>query len=180
MPQNGMNYEGKRRGTCRYTCKANDQSPSTGWVNGAIVQNTYPATTTGSINVPSPSTLNKTNPPCVVNSDINHSEKGKSRKATPPRTLWQQRSTSSVLADASAADRVSSAVFPGGISVNGATGLDTVAVSSNSDQLSREPRLLAASKKKRRVKKFARKKRCASYLADALNNCLVQKLTHCY
>lgn len=179
MPQNGMNYEGKGRGTCRYTCKANNQAASTGWVNGAVVHNGYPAATTRSITVRPPSTLNKTNPPCVVNRDINHSKKGKSRKAMQPRTFWQQRSRSSAVSDASAADKVSSAVIPGGISVNGATGLDIVAVSSNSDQLSRESILLAASKKKRRVKKFARRKRWASYFADALSNCLFQQLMHC-
>lgn len=180
MPQNGINYAGKGRGTRRYTCKANDQAPSTGWVNGTIVHNGYPATTTGSINVPSPSTLNKTNPPCMVNGNINHGKKGKSWKATPPRTLGKQRSTSSAVSDASAADRVSTAVIPGGISVNGATSLGTVAMTSNSDQMSREPSLLAAAKKQRRWKRFARKKRCASYLADALNNCLVQKFMNHY
>lgn len=182
MPQNGMNYEGRRRGTSRNTCKASNWAPSTGLVNGAVAYNGCPAATTGTTDSTSPGTLNDTNPPCMVNGDVNHGKKGKSRKAIPPRTTEKQGSTISAVSDASAAGRVSSAATPGGISVNGATSLDTVAMPCNSDQMSRKPSLYAAAKKQRRWNKFARKKRCASYLTDALNKLFSPKFTfmhHC-
>ncbi|XP_044044940.1 uncharacterized protein LOC122872904 [Siniperca chuatsi] len=164
MPQNGRNSEGRRRGMSRNTCKANSQVsgqvPATGLVYCAIVHNGCPAAATRTSESTPAGTLNGTKPQCMVNGYINHGYKGKSTKAAPQRTLRKQGSTISAVTDASADGRVHSAGIPGGISVNGATSLDTVALPCNSDQMAPEPSPSAAAKNQRRRRnKFRRKKR---------------------
>lgn len=171
MPQNGMNYEGGRGGTRHNTCKANGQVPGTGLVNGAVVHNGCPADATRTSEKTPAGTLNDTKPQCMVDGYIYQSSKGSSTKAAPPRTIRRQGSTISAVTDASAAGRVRSSGTPGGISVNGDTGLDTVALPCNSDQMAPQPSLLAAAKIQRRRKKFRHKKRCATFLTAALNTC---------
>lgn len=155
MPQNGTNYEGRRKETRRHTCNANSQVPDTGLINGAVVHNgcTAAASTT------SESTLNGAKPQCRVNGYINRWYKR--TKAAPPWTLRKQGSPISAVSDASGAGRVRTADIPGDISVNGATSLDTVALPCNSDQMAPRPSLSAAAKTRRR-KKSRRKKRCAN------------------
>ncbi|XP_045903383.1 uncharacterized protein LOC123969770 isoform X2 [Micropterus dolomieu] len=163
MPQNGMNNEGRRRGMSRRTCKANGQVsrqvPGTGLVNGAVVHNGCPAADTRTSENTPAGTLNGTKSQCMVNGYINHGYKGKSWKRAPQRTFRKQGSTISVVGDASADGRVCSAGFPGGISVNCATSLDTVDLPRNSDQMAPEPSPSATAKKQRRRKIFRRKKR---------------------
>ncbi|XP_038569665.1 uncharacterized protein LOC119899233 [Micropterus salmoides] len=163
MPQNGMNNEGRRRGMSRRTCKANGQVsgqvPGTGLVNGAVVRNGCPAADTRTSENTPAGTLNGTKSQCMVNGYINHGYKGKSWKRAPQRTFRKQGSTISVVGDASADGRVCSAGFPGGISVNCATSLDTVDLPCNSDQMAPEPSPSATAKKQRRRKIFRRKKR---------------------
>ncbi|XP_049901004.1 uncharacterized protein LOC126390651 [Epinephelus moara] len=159
MPQNGMNYVGRRGGTRHNTWKASSQVPSTGWVNGAIVHNGYPAAATGTSETTPAGTLNGTKPQCMVNGYINHGYKGKSTRAAPPRTPRKQGSTISAVTDASAAGRGRSARTPGGISVEGPTSLDTVASPCNSDRTAPRPSRSTASRNPRRREKFRRKKR---------------------
>ncbi|KAK9540038.1 hypothetical protein VZT92_002512 [Zoarces viviparus] len=116
MPHNGMNYDGRRGGTRHSTCRANNQVPGTGVVNGAGAHNGWPAAATGSTPA---RTVNGAEPPCVVNGDVNHWYKGKSKKAAAPRTLGKQRGTASAVTEASAAGGVRSAASPGEISVKG-------------------------------------------------------------
>ncbi|XP_071359397.1 uncharacterized protein [Trachinotus anak] len=161
MPQNGMNFEGRRRGTRCSTCKANGlvngQVPGTGLVNGAAAHNGCPATAT-SISEKTPAGIpNGTKPQCMVNGYINHRYKGKSTKTAPPRTLRKQGNTISAVTYPSAAGEVSSRDISRGIS--GATSLDTVALPNKSDQMAPESTLTAAAKNQRRGKKFRRKKR---------------------
>ena len=170
MPQTGMNYEGRRRGTRRSTCKANGLAPGTDLVNGAVVHNGYPAAATRTNETTPAGTLNGTKPQCTVNGYINH--KYKSRNAPQPRTLRKHGSTIPAVSDASTAGWVNSADDPGGISVNGAASLDTVASHSYSDQMTSEPVSLSApAKKRRRWKKFGRKKRCVTCRTASLINC---------
>ncbi|XP_030272614.1 uncharacterized protein LOC115581568 [Sparus aurata] len=157
MPQTGMNYEGRRRGTRRSTCKANGLAPGADLVNGAVVHNGYPAAATRTNETTPAGTLNGTKPQCMVNGYINH--KYKSRNASPPRTLRKHGSTIPAVSDASTAGRVNSADNSGGISVNGAASLDTVASHCYSDQMAPEPSLSAGAKNRRRWKKCGRKKR---------------------
>lgn len=181
MPQNGVNYEAGRRGMRRNTCKANSQVngqvPGSGLVNGAVVHNGFPAAASRTSESTPAGTLNGAKPQCMVNGYINHGYKGKSRKAALPRTLRKQGSTISAVTDASAVARVSGAVIPGGISVNGATSLDAVALPCNSDQTAPESSLSAAAKKQRTRNKFRRKKRCATYLLTALTKSFSPKCT---
>lgn len=186
MPQNGVNYEGRRRGTRRSTCKAssqvNGQVPGTGLVNGAVVHSGWPAAATRTNESAPAGPPNGAKPQCMVNGYINHGYKGKSMKAAPPRTLWKQGSTFSAVTDASAVGGVSGAGIPGGISMNGATSLDAIALPCNSDQIAPESSPSAAAKKQRTRNKFRRKKRCATYLTAALNKSFSPKctFTHSY
>lgn len=165
MPQNGMNFEGRRRHTRRNTCRPsglmNGQVPDTGLVNGAVVHNGFPAAATRTSESMPAGTPNGTKPQCMVNGYINHGYKGKNTKALPPRTLEKQRSTFSAVTDTSAAGRVGSRGTPGGILVNGAASLDTL---PSSDQMAPESRLSAAVKNQRWRRKFRHQKRCATYL----------------
>lgn len=169
MPQTGMNYEGRRRGTRRSTCKANGLAPGADLVNGAVVHNGYPAAATRTNETTPAGTLNGTKPQCMVNGYINH--KYKSRNASPPRTLRKHGSTIPAVSDASTAGRVNSADNSGGISVNGAASLDTVASHCYSDQMAPEPSLSAGAKNRRRWKKCGRKKRCVTCRTASLINC---------
>ncbi|XP_028449213.1 uncharacterized protein LOC114565382 isoform X2 [Perca flavescens] len=159
MPQNGMNYEGRRGGTRHNACKANGQVPGTGLVNGAVVHNGCPADATRTSERTPAGTLNGTKPQCMVDGYINQRYKGRSTKAAPPRTIGRHGSTISAVTDASAAGRVHGAGTPGGISVYGDTGLDTVALPCKSDQMAPQPSLSAAAKIQRRRPKFRHKKR---------------------
>lgn len=94
-----------------------------------------------------------------MNGDINHGRKVRNRKTTSPRTVGKEGSTISVDSDASAAGRVSSAIIPGVISVNGATSSDSAALPFNSVLTCQEPSQPAAAKGQKRWKKSARKKR---------------------
>eukprot|EP00064_Thunnus_orientalis_P019099 superscaffoldBa00004633_g19209 len=159
MPQNGMNFEGRRRQTRRNTCGANglmnSQVPGSDLVNGAAVHNDFPAAATRTSESTPAGTPNGTKPQCMVNGYINHGYKGKRTKAPPQRTFWKQRSTISAVTDASTAGRVSSGGTSGAILVNEATSLDTL---PRSDQMAPEPSLSAAAKNQRR-RKFRHKKR---------------------
>ncbi|XP_035516543.1 uncharacterized protein LOC118327333 isoform X2 [Morone saxatilis] len=152
MPQNDMNYEGRRRGM---------RSSGDALVNGAAVDVGSPDATGRTSKRTPAGPLNGAKPQCMVNGYINHGCKGKSVRAPPPRTLRKQGSTTSAVTDASAAHRVSSAGFPGSVAVNGATSLDAVALSCTSDQMAPEPGPPAAAKKPRRWKKFLHKKRAS-------------------
>ncbi|XP_074486553.1 uncharacterized protein LOC141764829 isoform X2 [Sebastes fasciatus] len=158
MPQNGLSYEGRRGWTHHSTCKANDQVPGTGLVNGAVAHNGWPAAATRTSESTPAGTPNGTKPQCMVNGYINHGYKGKSTKAAPQRTRRKHGSTISDVTDASAAGGVRSAGTPGGVSVNGAASLDTVAPPCKSEQMAPRHNLSAAAKNKRR-EKFRRKKR---------------------
>lgn len=177
MPQNDMNLERSRRGTCCNTCKGTAQVPGAGLVNGAVVRNGCQAAATRTSESTPAGTLSGAKPQCMVNGYINHRHKGKSRKAPRPRTHRKQESTISAVTDALAAGRVSRAAIPGGISVNGATSLDTVALPCNSDQMAPEPSRSAAARKMWKCKKYGRKKRCATYLTAALNELFSPKYT---
>ncbi|XP_029302292.1 uncharacterized protein LOC115017576 isoform X3 [Cottoperca gobio] len=156
MPQNSMNYEGRRGGTHHNTCKAKDQFPRKGLVNGAVAHNgCQAASTTTSESTPA-GTLNGTKPQCMVNGYINHGYKGKSTTAARPRT---HGSTISAATDAPAAGRVHSASIPGGIPVNGTTRLDSAASLCNSKQMAPQPNLSATAKSQRRREKCRRRKR---------------------
>ncbi|GAA6232347.1 uncharacterized protein LOC108875811 isoform X1 [Lates japonicus] len=159
MPQHVLNFEGRRRGTYHSTCKTNGlvngQVPGTGLVNEAAAHNGRPAAATRISECAPAGTLNGTKPQGMVNGYINHGYKGKSTS----RTLRKQGNKISAVSDASAAGRVSGGDISGGISVNGATSLDTVVVPGNSDQMARKPRLSAAVTNQRRRKKFRHKKR---------------------
>ncbi|XP_051239846.1 uncharacterized protein LOC127354162 [Dicentrarchus labrax] len=163
MPQNDMNYEGRRRGMRYGACKANGQVsghvPHRAVVNGAVVDVGSPDATARTSKRTPAGPLNGAKPQCMVNGYINHGCKGKSVKAPPPRTLRKQGSTNSAVTDASAARCVSSAGIPRSIAVNGDTSLDAVALPSNSDQKAPEPSPSAAAKKPRRWKKFLPKMR---------------------
>ncbi len=181
MPQNGVHYEGRRRGRRRNTCKANSKVnghvPCTGLVNGAVVHNGCPAAATRTNESTPAGTPNGAKPQCVVNGYFNHGHKGKSTKALLPRTLGKQRSTISAVADASAVGGVSRAGIPGGISVNGGTSLDAVASPCNSDQIAPESSPSAAARKQRTRNKFRHKKRCATNLTAPLNKPFSPKCT---
>ncbi|KAG8014880.1 hypothetical protein GBF38_003568 [Nibea albiflora] len=164
MPQNGLNYGGRRRGARGDTCKADSHVPGAALVNGAVVHNGCPAAATrirGSAPAGSP---NGTKAQCMVNGYINNGYKGKSRKAPLPRTPRKQGSMISAVTDASAAARVSSA-FPGGISVNGPTSPGTTSTAAaaalpcNSDQMAPEPSPSAPAKNQRRWKRIRHEKR---------------------
>ncbi|XP_040892634.1 uncharacterized protein LOC121180978 [Toxotes jaculatrix] len=163
MPQNSMNFKGRRRGAHHNSCKANSlvngQVPSTSVVNGPAAHSGCPATATRISEITPAGILNGTKPQCMVNGFINHGYKGKSTKAAPPRTLRKQGNTTSAVTDASAAGRVSSRDISGGSSLRGASSLDTVSLPSNSDKKEPEPSLSAAAKKTKRWKRFRRKKR---------------------
>lgn len=152
MPQNGMNYEGRGKETCCNTCKTCDWATRPGLLNGAIDHNSYPAATSDSNNKLG----------SMMNGDINHGKKDRNRKTTSQRTVGKKGSTISV-ASTTEAGRVSSAIIPGVISVNGATSSDSAALTFNSVLTSQVPSQHAAAKGQKRWKKSARKKRWASY-----------------
>ncbi|XP_034713479.1 uncharacterized protein LOC117935414 isoform X1 [Etheostoma cragini] len=164
MPQNGMNYEGRRGRTRHNTYKANGQVPGTGMVNGAVVQNGCPADASGTSERNPAGTLNGAKPHCMVDGYINQRYKGWSRGAAPPQTIRRRGSTISAVTDASAAGRVRSAGTPGGISENGATGLDTNTLPCNSDQMAPQRSKSAAAKIQRRRMKFRHKKRDTEFV----------------
>lgn len=182
MPQRVLNFEGRRRGTYHSTCKTNGlvngQVPGTGLVNEAAAHNGRPAAATRISECAPAGTLNGTKPQCLVNGYINHGYKGKSTS----RTLRKQGNKISAVSDSSAAGRVSGGDISGGISVNGATSLDTVFVPGNPDQMPRKPCLSAAVTTQRRRKKFRHKKRWETYLITALNKSVSLKcsLIHYY
>ncbi|XP_031727896.1 uncharacterized protein LOC116396975 [Anarrhichthys ocellatus] len=148
MPQNGMNYDGRRGGTRHSTCRVNSQVPGTGVVNGAGAHNGWPAAATES-------TVNGAEPPCVVNGDVNHWYKGKSKKAAPPRTLGKQQGTASAVTEASAAGGVRSAASPGEISVKG----DAAASPCSSERIAPQIILSATAKNQRRRERVKPRKR---------------------
>lgn len=165
MPQNGLNYEGRRR---RARGDANGHVPGAALVNGAVVHNGCPAAATR-IGASAPAGApTGTEAQCMVNGYINSGYKGRSKKALPPpRTLRKQGGR---ITDASAAG--SSTAFPGGISVNGPTSPDTTTTTTaaawpcNSDQTAPEPSPSAPARNQRRWKRI-RHKRCACYLPSA-------------
>ncbi|XP_068583434.1 uncharacterized protein [Cebidichthys violaceus] len=151
MPHNGMNYDGRRGGTRHSTCRANDQVPGTGVVNGAGAHNGWPA-----------GTVKGAKPPCVVNGDVNHWYKGTSTKAAPPRTLGKQRGKASAVTEASAAGGVRSAASPGGISVKG----DAAASPCSSERITPQIILSATAKNQRRRERFKPKRNTAVCLKE--------------
>ncbi|KAI3353304.1 hypothetical protein L3Q82_019844 [Scortum barcoo] len=171
MPQNGVNYEGRRRGPHRNICNANSQVngqvPGTGLVNGAAVHNGCPAAATKTRESTPAGTPNGAKPQCTVNGHINHGYKGKSTKAAPPKTFRNQGRTISAVTDASAVGGVRGGQTPGGVLVKGATRLDAVAAPFNSDETALQSILSTAAKKQRARNKF-RHKRCATYLMAAM------------
>lgn len=163
MPQDHINFKGRRRGTCHNTCKANGEISGTDLVNGPTAPNGCKAyATTTSESTPAV-TLNGTKPQCMVNGYINHGCKGKSTK-----TQRKEGRRISAVIDASAAGSVSGGGIPGGISVSGVTSLDVDASAHNSDQMTPD-HSLSASMKNRRRKKFRRKKRYVNNLTAAPN-----------
>lgn len=151
MPQDDINFEGRRRGPRLNTCKANGQISGTALVNGPVAPKA--AATATSERTPAV-TLNGSKLHCMVNGYINYGCKGKRTKAAR-----KEGRRISAVTDAAAAGRVSVGGIPGGISVNGVTSLDTNAFAHNSDQMTPELSLPAATKNKRRRKKFRHKKR---------------------
>lgn len=123
-----------------------------GLLNGAIHHNGCAAATAGTSD-------SNNKPGSMVNGDINHRRKARNRKTRPPKTVGKEGSSISVASDASAAGRVSSAVVPGGISLNGAPSSDSAASHFNSVLTSQEPSQRAAAKGQKRWKKSAQKKR---------------------
>ncbi|XP_068448261.1 uncharacterized protein [Clinocottus analis] len=87
MPQNGVNYKGRRGGTRHGTCRADHRVPFTGLLNGAVPHNGWPAAATENKLA---GTVNGAKSTCVVNGVGNHWYKGKS--TTPPMTLWKKGS----------------------------------------------------------------------------------------
>ncbi|XP_040000820.1 uncharacterized protein LOC120799652 [Xiphias gladius] len=169
MPQNGMNFDGRRRGVRHNTCKANglvnSQVPGRGLVNGVTAHNGCPATATRISESTPAGILNGTKPQCMVNGYFNHGYQGRIAKAAPPRTRRKQGKIIPAVTDASAAGRVISRDISGGISVSGATSLDTVALPSISDQMAPEPSLSAAAKNQRRRRKSICKKRYSEFVS---------------
>uniref|UniRef100_A0A0F8CEK4 Uncharacterized protein n=1 Tax=Larimichthys crocea TaxID=215358 RepID=A0A0F8CEK4_LARCR len=165
MPQNGLNYEGRRRRARGDTCDANGHVPGAALVNGAVVHNGCPAAATR-IGASAPAGApTGTEAQCMVNGYINSGYKGRSKKAPPPpppRTLRKQGSRISAVTDASAAG--SSTAFPGGISVNGPTSPDTTTTTAaaagpcNSDQTAPEPSPSAPARNQRRWKRIRHKR----------------------
>ncbi|KAF0037541.1 uncharacterized protein LOC118312310 isoform X2 [Scophthalmus maximus] len=160
MPLNSMNFKGGRGGTRRNTCKVNGQVngqvPGTVMVNGTDSHNDLPATADTITESPPAGVLNGTKPQYVVNGYVNQRHRGKSMKAAAPRTIRKQGGT---VTDA-AAGRISSRDISEGVSLNGATSSDTVALPSNSDKTAPEAcRSEAAAKNQSRRKKFTFKKR---------------------
>ncbi len=164
MPQNWMNYEGRRGEARCNTCKANGQIKRTGLVNGAAAHNGYPAAATRPRDSTAAETLKDAAPQYMVNGYFNYGYKGKSRRAPPSRTLRKQGGMMSAVADASAAAGVSREASSGGIYVNRTTGLYAFTVPHKCEKKAPEPSLLAAEKRPRRWKKFERKKRWVTYL----------------
>ncbi|XP_054461154.1 uncharacterized protein LOC129096404 [Anoplopoma fimbria] len=156
MPQNGVSYEGRRRGPRHSTCRANHQVPGTGLVNGAVAHSGWPAAAT---EITPAGKVNGAKPPCVVNGDVYHWYKDKSTKAAHPRTLRNQRGTASAVSDASAAGGGRSVRTPGGIWVKGATSPDAAASICSSEQTEPQISLSATAKNQRRREKFRLKKR---------------------
>nr|XP_020452604.1 uncharacterized protein LOC109958379 isoform X3 [Monopterus albus] len=158
MPQDVIKCEGRRRGTRHSTCRANDQVngwvPGTDLVNGAVVRNgCRAAESTKSNSVPA-GTLNGTRQQWGVNGYINYRYKAKSTNAAQ-----KQGGGISSVTNASAAGRVNNRGIPGGVSVSGATSLDTVAFTCYSDRRTPELSPSAAKKNQRRRKKFRHHKR---------------------
>ncbi|XP_047434854.1 uncharacterized protein LOC125004357 [Mugil cephalus] len=158
MPQNHMNFEGRRSRTRRNTYKANPPADrlglDTGLVYGAFVHNGFSAAATGTSENTPASALCHTKPLSMVNGYINHGFQGESAKATPIRILRKQGSPISV---AAAANRVSNADDPGATSVSGDTTSDAVALPQTFGQMEPEPS--SAARKKQRRKAFKNKKR---------------------
>lgn len=161
MPQNGMNFMGRRRETRRNTCRAsglmNGHVPGTSLVNGAVIHNGFPAAAPRSSESMPAGTHSSAKPQCMVNGYINHVDKGKRTKAPPPRTFRKQRSTTAAVTHTSAAGEVCSGGTSGGILVNEATSLDTKP--SPDQKTSADISLSAAAKNKKRWRKFRQKKR---------------------
>ncbi|XP_060883404.1 uncharacterized protein LOC132954780 [Labrus mixtus] len=159
MPQNGMNYEGRRRGTRYNSCKVNGQVhgqvSGTDLVNGALAYNGFPAAATWTSDRPPHGMENGIRPQCGLNGYISHGYKDQSRKAVPPRTIRKQGSTISTVTGASASGRVIIAGIPDGISVNGGA----KSVPCDSDQMTPQPNFPAKARNQRPRKKFKHTKR---------------------
>lgn len=154
MPLNGMTFEDRGRETHRNTCKANGvvigQAPGTGLVNGAAAHNGYPSPT-ARIKKGTPAGIpNGTKPQCMVNGYINHEYKGRFRK---------QGSMISAVTYPPAAGGVSSTDGSQCTLINGAASLDTVALRSDSGQMTPESTPSAAVTMQRRKKKYRHNKR---------------------
>ncbi|XP_041640513.1 uncharacterized protein LOC121508075 [Cheilinus undulatus] len=150
MPQDGMNYEGRRKGAHHNSCVVNSQVSGTDLGNGAVVYNGFPAAP-GRYSQRRPNgSENCTRPEFGVNGYINFEYRGKSRKAVPARTFRKQENMLDAVTDAAASGRVVSAGIKGGTSVNG----DAV-----SDQMTPELSFPAKARNQKRKKRFSYKKR---------------------
>ncbi|XP_013128450.1 uncharacterized protein LOC100692714 [Oreochromis niloticus] len=104
MPQAGMNFEPKRRGTYHNSRKTNDLINNIGLVNGAVVYNGCSASASRISRSTPAGTQHGPKPTYRINGYINHGYKGKSTKAAPPGTIKKQGCKISALCDSPASD----------------------------------------------------------------------------
>ncbi|CAJ1053575.1 uncharacterized protein LOC117816051 [Xyrichtys novacula] len=159
MPQNNMNYEGRRRGECHSFRKANAQVnghfPGTDLVNGAVFRNSCPAAAMRTSERTHIRAENSVRPQGMVNGYFNHEWRGFGGRAAQPSTSMRQRGTVSAVTDAPAYGRTIRAGVQGGVSVTG----NTVSLHCDSDQMKPKLSLRGGAKNRGRWMKFKNKRR---------------------